>query len=183
MDEYSIKEVELLFNTSIQHGLSHQEAMKRLKSDGYNEIVSVKKKTLLMIFLEQFKDPMVYILLVGAVLSLLLREVIDALIICLVVLLNAGIGAFQLVKSEKALEALQAMMQPTCKVVRDSGVMLIETREVVVGDVIEFEAGDCIPCDIRLVSTTRLMMDESLLSGESHNVSKNEFYRSKEKTA
>ena len=183
MDKYSIKEVELLFNTSVQHGLSHQEAYKRLQSDGYNEIVSVKKQTIWMIFLEQFKDPMVLILLIGAILSLFLGEIIDALIICLVVMLNAGIGTFQLVKSEKALEALQAMMQPTCKVMRDSSVLIVETREVVAGDVIEFEAGDRIPCDIRLVSTTRLMMDESLLSGESHNVSKNEFYRTKDKAA
>lgn len=181
MDQYSVKEVELLMNTSVNHGLSHVEAQKRLKKDGWNEIVGTSKKTLGSVFLEQFKDPMVFILFLGAILSILMGELLDSLIICLVVFLNATIGAFQVVKSEKALEALKAMMQPTCKVKRDGQVSLIQCKEVVVGDVIEFEAGDCIPCDIRLTHTTMLMMDESLLTGESLSVAKNEFYRSSEK--
>lgn len=178
MDQYSIKETELLFNTNINHGLSSKEALKRLKTDGYNELEEAKGKTFVMIFLEQCKDPMVLILFIGALLSLLLRELLDAGIICLVVLLNAMIGAFQTVKSEKALQSLKAMMQPMCKVMRDSQVKMISSKEVVAGDMIEFEAGDCIPCDIRLTSTSRLMMDESLLTGESVPVSKNEYYRS-----
>lgn len=180
MDQYTVKEVELLFNSDIHNGLTQKEAKKRLVQDGENLIVHEKKKTTMMIFFEQFKDPMVFILLIGALLSLILFEFLDAFIICLVVVLNACIGTFQLVKSEKALEALQALMQPTCKVKRDGQVFIIQTKEVVCGDLIEFEAGDCIPCDIRLTSTTHLMMDESLLTGESQSVPKNEFYRSTE---
>lgn len=183
MDQYTVKEIELLMNTDINHGLSQKEARKRLIQDGKNIIDCEKQKTIPMIFLEQFKDPMVLILLVGAILSLLLHEILDAFIICLVVVLNACIGTIQLVKSEKALEALQSMMQATCKVIRENHRIVIPTSQVVVGDIIEFEAGDCIPCDIRLTSTTRLYMDESILTGESQSVPKNEFYRSQEEKA
>lgn len=178
MDQYTIKEIESLFDSDSKNGISEKEAKKRLLRDGENSITSEKRKSILFVFFEQLKDPMVLILLVGAILSLLLLEILDAFIICFVVVLNAMIGTFQYVKSEKALEALQAMMQPTCKVVRNSKVRIIQTNELVCGDLIEFEAGDRIPCDIRLTSTTRLMMDESILTGESQSVSKTEFYRS-----
>ncbi|MGN1344660.1 MAG: cation-translocating P-type ATPase [Traorella sp.] len=182
MDEYTINEVELLLNTSINHGLSHSQAKQRLERDGMNEIISKAKKSTWMIFLEQFKEPMVYILFVGAFLSLILGEHIDSLIICFVVVLNACIGTFQLVKSEKALEALSNLMQPSCHIMRDSQVYEMNTKEIVVGDMIEFEAGDRIPCDIRLTHTSSLSVDESLLTGESQSVIKNEYYRSLKKT-
>lgn len=182
MDQYNVKEIEKMMKTDLYHGLSEKEAYKRLKQNGFNEITSAKKKTVFKIFIEQFQDPMVLILLCGAVLSVFLKEILDAFIICLVVVVNAGIGTFQLIKSEKALESLKAMMQPTCHVRREGKLRLVDTREVVLGDLIEFQAGDCIPCDIRLTATTHLSMDESLLSGESLSVQKNEFYRSHGKT-
>lgn len=178
MDQYTIKEIEVLLDSNSKTGLSYLESKKRLIRDGENKIISEEKKSIFIVFFEQLKDPMVLILLVGAILSIFLIEILDAFIICFVVLLNAMIGTFQYLKSEKALEALQAMMQPTCKVIRDSEMNIIQTNELVCGDLIEFEAGDRIPCDIRLTSTTRLKMDESTLTGESENVSKNEFYRS-----
>ena len=179
MNEMNLKEIEKYYDTDCKRGLTSIEASKRLKRDGLNEILQKEKKSIISIFVEQFKDPMVFILLIGAILSLLLTEFLDALIICLVVILNACIGTFQLVKSEKALEALKAMMQPTCIVLRDSQIKEINANEVVIGDIIEFETGNCIPCDIRLISTTRLMMDESLLTGESQSIQKNEYYSSK----
>lgn len=180
MEQYTIQEVELLMNTNINHGLTSKEANKRLKQDGMNELTERKKKSIAEVFFEQFKDPMVVILMLGALLSVIMKEFLDAFIIFLVVILNGSIGTFQVMKSEKALEALKKMMQPVCKVMRDGQVHLCSTREIVVGDMIEFEAGDCIPCDIRLTSSTMLMMDESLLSGESESVTKNEYFRGKE---
>ena len=176
MNEKSIKEIEKLLNSNLQTGLSSIEAKRRLERDGTNEIDHHSKQSIVFIFIEQFRDPMVFILFIGAILSLLLHEIIDAFIICLVVLLNACIGTFQLIKSEKALDALKALMQPTCLVIRDNQNKEINTSDVVIGDIIEFEAGNCIPCDIRLISTARLMMDESLLTGESIPIQKNEYH-------
>ena len=176
MNNKSIKEIENIFNSNLQHGLTSSEAKKRLERDGFNEIIQQNKQSILSIFIEQFRDPMVFILFIGAILSLFLHEIVDAFIICLVVVLNACIGTFQLIKSEKAVEDLKALMQPTCIVIRDNQSKEINTSEVVLGDIIEFEAGNCIPCDIRLISTTRLVMDESLLTGESIGVQKNEYH-------
>ena len=172
----SIEEVLEITASSAKTGLSHQEAMKRLRRDGLNELKHGKKKNVVLIFFEQFKDPLVFILIIGALISVLLQEVLDACIILFVILMNAGIGTFQIMKSEKAMESLKKLMQPTCKVIRDGELMEINSNEVVVGDLLEFEAGDCIPCDLRLVKTTHLKMDESLLSGESESVGKNEFF-------
>ena len=177
MNAYTVKELELLLGSNINQGLSSQEAEKRLHRDGLNEIVQLPKKQFYVVFIEQLKDPMVLILLIGAGLSIMLSEIVDALIILIVILLNAAIGAFQVMRSEKAMDALKKLMQATCRVKRDGVIQEINVNEVVVGDMIEFEAGDCIPCDIRLTHTTHLMMDESLLTGESHPSAKSEFVR------
>ncbi len=172
----SIKEIAVLTDTDLNRGLSQSEAEKRRRRDGANELVEKAKENPLLIFLEQFKDPMVMILLVGAALSVLLNEVSDACIILFVVVMNALIGTMQVLKSEKALEALKQMIHPTCKVWRDGVLNEINSSDCVVGDVVEFEAGDCIPCDLRLISTTRLKADESLLTGESEPAEKNEYF-------
>lgn len=172
----SIKEVAVLTDTDLNHGLSQQEAEKRWRREGANELVEKKQESPIKIFLEQFKDPMVVILIVGAALSVLLGEGMDACIILFVIIMNAFIGTGQVMKSEKALAALKQLIHPTCKVIRDGVLTEINSSECVVGDLIEFEAGDCIPCDIRLISTTRLKLDESLLTGESEPTEKNEYY-------
>lgn len=140
------------------------------------ELVEEKKESPIKIFLEQFKDPMVIILIIGAALSVTLGEAMDACIILFVIIMNALIGTGQVLKSEKALAALKQLIHPTCKVIRDGVLTEINSSECVVGDLIEFEAGDCIPCDLRLISTTRLKLDESLLTGESEPAEKNEFF-------
>lgn len=170
----TIREVVELTNTNIHQGLSQKEADKRLLRDGANELVQEKRKNALLIFFEQFKDPMVVILIVGAVLSVSLGESMDAIIILFVIVMNAFIGTIQVLKSEKALEALKKMIHPTCRVLRDGIIVEINSGECVIGDVVEFEAGDCIPCDLRLIASTHLKIDESLLTGESEPSSKNE---------
>ena len=161
-------------NTDIHQGLNQFEADKRLLRDGLNELVEEKKKPITSVFFEQFKDPMVLILIIGAALSVFLGEKMDALIILFVITMNAVIGTTQVIKSEKALEALKHLIHPTCKVLRDGKIKEINSNECVVGDILEFAAGDCIPCDVRLIETTRLKIDESLLTGESEPSQKNE---------
>lgn len=180
MVKYSINETELLLNTSKTKGLSAKQASERLKRDGENIFVEAEKPSYMKLFIEQCKDPMVAILAAGAFLSLLMREVMDAFIILIVVIINALIGSMQVMKSEKALLALKNMMKPTCKVIRNGQMDLMECRKVVVGDLIELEAGDCVPCDMRLIYTSHLTVDESLLTGESEAVEKNEYYLGKE---
>lgn len=172
----SIKEIAVLTDTNLNQGLSQSEAEKRWRRDGANELVEEKKESPIKIFLEQFKDPMVIILIIGAALSVTLGEAMDACIILFVIIMNALIGTGQVLKSEKALAALKQLIHPTCKVIRDGVLTEINSSECVVGDLIEFEAGDCIPCDLRLISTTRLKLDESLLTGESEPAEKNEFF-------
>lgn len=175
MDNYTVKELEVLLGSNLIHGLSQKEAEKRLHRDGYNQIEQPQNQSFILVFLEQFKDPMVFILIIASFLSILLHEIMDALIIFVVILMNALIGSFQFIRSQQALEALKQMVQSTCLVRRDSVLQEIAVNQIVVGDIIEFEAGDCIPCDIRLIHTTHLKMDESLLTGESQSIHKSEF--------
>lgn len=170
----SIKEICVLLQCESEYGLSHKEANRRIEKDGLNELDQIKRKPVVILFLEQFKDPMVLILLLGAVLSMILKEYMDALIILFVVIVNALIGTFQLMKSEKALEALKQLMKPHCLVKREGEMIEIESSQLAIGDLVYFEAGDCIPADLRLVHTTRLSIDESLLTGESEPSIKNE---------
>lgn len=182
MFKYSIDETELLLNSSKTKGLNHKQAKERLSRDGENILIQAKSISFFQLFIEQCKDPMVFILFLGAVLSLVMKEIIDAFIILLVVFMNALIGSMQVLKSEKALQALKDMIKPTCKVIRNGKLELIETKNLVVGDLVEIEAGDHVPCDIRLIQTSHLCADESLLTGESEPSEKNEYFIGTEST-
>lgn len=154
------------------NGLSTDEAKKRLEQNGPNALIEKSRKTLLQMFLAQLKDTMIYILFAAAAISIALDEVTDAIIILLVVLINAVIGVVQESKAEAALEALKNLSSPTAMVRRNGKIMEIPAAELVVGDVVILEAGRIIPADLRLIQSINLKIEESALTGESVPVDK-----------
>ncbi|MEG0409921.1 MAG: calcium-translocating P-type ATPase, PMCA-type [Erysipelotrichaceae bacterium] len=153
-------------------GLSDNEVEKRLKQYGLNELKKDKKISLIEMFIQQFKDPMVLILLVGAIVSIFLKEYVDSIIIFSVITLNAFIGVIQESKAEKAIEALKALSSPHAFVIRNACLIEIASSELVLGDIVELKTGCYIPADLRLLSTVNLKVDESTLTGESEAVEK-----------
>lgn len=157
-------------------GLSSQEAASRLEKYGANTLQEGKKKTLLEKFVDQFKDFMILVLLVAAVVSMFAHQgdpdPTDAIIILAVVLLNAVLGVFQESKAEEAIEALKKMASPVASVLRDGHVEHIKGEDIVVGDVVILEAGDVVPADMRLFKVNTVKIEESALTGESVPVDK-----------
>ncbi len=168
----NVSQTEQELQTDLQKGLSQQEAKNRLEKNGPNALVEKKGKTKLQMFLSQLNEPMIYILFAAAGISLLLKEVSDAIIVLIVVLLNAVIGMVQEGKAQEALEALKKLSSPTAMVRRDGVTKEIPASELVQGDVVVLEAGRQIPADLRLTQTTNLKVDESALTGESVPVEK-----------
>jgi Ca2+-transporting ATPase len=153
--------------------LSQEDAERRLEKFGPNELVEKKRITPLQIFLAQFKDVFVIMLLIAVAISLAIGESIDASIIGAIVVLNAVVGFYQEYRSEKALEAMKRMTAPRARVLRSGREQFIPAREVVPGDVVLLEAGDRIPADGRLLEVVDLKTDEAALTGESTPVAKN----------
>ena len=157
-------------------GLSSQEAASRLEKYGANTLQEGKKKTLLEKFVDQFKDFMILVLLVAAVVSMFAHQgdpdPTDAIIILAVVLLNAVLGVFQESKAEEAIEALKKMASPVASVLRNGHVEHIKGEDIVVGDVVILEAGDVVPADMRLFEVNTVKIEESALTGESVPVDK-----------
>jgi Ca2+-transporting ATPase len=165
---------ELLGNLhSSRAGLSQEEAKKRLAQVGPNELQQGKKRGLVAKFFDQFKDLMIIILLVAALLSgFVAGEWADAAIILVVVILNAILGLVQEARSEAAIEALQKMATPTARVRRDNAIMEVPSPELVPGDMVLLESGDVVPADLRLSSAKNLKIEEAALTGESLPVTK-----------
>ena len=157
-------------------GLSSQEAASRLEKYGANTLQEGKKKSLLEKFVDQFKDFMILVLLVAAVVSMFAHQgepdPTDAIIILAVVLLNAVLGVFQESKAEEAIEALKKMASPVASVLRDGHVEHIKGEDIVVGDVVILETGDVVPADMRLFEVNTVKIEESALTGESVPVDK-----------
>ena len=153
-------------------GLTSTEAQKRLVQYGENVIESKKGNGPLKVFAGQFRDVMVMILLVGAVISVFLGEVYDALTIIVIVMLNAILGFVQEYRTEKTLEALKNMTAPTAKVMRDGKKSVIPAAEIVPGDAVYLETGDRVPADCVLTEVSGLFSDESMLTGESEPIEK-----------
>lgn len=168
----NIQEIVHDLESDLNKGLTQQEAEKRLSSQGKNELLKQKKETIVQMFLEQFQDPMVIILIIGAIVSIFLKEYIDASIILIVIVLNALIGVVQEFKAEKAIDALEKLSTPKAYVIRDGYLKEIDSKELVVGDLVELEVGRYIPADMRLLSTSNLKVEESTLTGESEAVEK-----------
>jgi P-type Ca2+ transporter type 2C len=165
------KEVLDQFNSSAK-GLSNETASKRFEKYGLNEITKTKILTKTKIFLNQFKDIMIAILLAATIISFLVGERIDALIIIIIVLFNAVFGFVQEYRAEKAIEALKKLISLKSKVIRNDELIEIDSREIVPGDILVLETGDKIPADARLIETFNFETDESSLTGESTSVEK-----------
>ena len=153
-------------------GLSTKEAEKRQKNYGLNEISHKKKSSPIVIFLSQFNDFIVWVLIAATIISGLMGDMADAITILIIVVVNAIMGFVQEYRTEKSLEALKELAAPTCKVIRDGILKVINSIEVTLGDLIILEAGDRIPADGSFIESSSIMVDESLLTGESVGVSK-----------
>ncbi len=152
--------------------LTSEQARMNQERFGFNELAEGKKKSTFRIFLEQFKDFLVVILMIAAVVSGFLGDVESAIVILVVITMNAVLGTVQTVKAEQSLKGLKQLSAPAAKVVRDGSLKQIPSREVTVGDEVVIEAGDCIPADGKLLSCVSLEVDESALTGESLAVEK-----------
>jgi len=170
--EAVIKELEV--NTTT--GLSENEVLKRREKYGVNELATKNPKTLLKIFLSQLNSLMIYILISAALISGFIGEISDAVIIGIVILVNAFVGVIQESKAEKALDALKKLSTPNALVIRDGASQEIPSKDVVPGDVVVIDTGRYIPCDLRLIETANLQIEESALTGESVPVAKQADY-------
>ena len=163
MWDQNIEEVLEKFNTT-KGGLSSKEANQRLTLNGKNEIPKFKKKTILDIFIDQFKSPIILILIIAAVFAILTNSKADCTFILIVIFINAIIGTYQEWSSEKSAEKLQNMIKIKTKVLRDGVIQEIPSEEVVIGDIVDLESGCKIPADLRLIDAKKLQIDESILT-------------------
>lgn len=167
----SVQEVLKQFEVT-QQGLSEFEVRERQKKHGYNELKEGKRKNIGQVFLEQFNDFLVIILIVAAVISTFLGEIESSVVILVVIILNAILGTIQNIKAEQSLNSLKEMAAPIAKVLRNGKVVEIPSREVVIGDIIYLDAGDYISADGRIIKSYNLQVNESSLTGESETVEK-----------
>ncbi|WP_176699086.1 cation-translocating P-type ATPase [Clostridium sp. C105KSO13] len=167
-----MREIVDLLHTNKERGLREDEAAKRLQENGPNVLKEGRKKTAAESFLEQLNDPLICVLLVAALVSFLLKEISDAIIIAVVVIVNATVGVIQEGKAQKALESLKKLTSPKAVVRRDSVIREIDASQLVRGDIVVLEAGALVAADLRLIKTWNLKVEESALTGESLPVNK-----------
>jgi len=175
MNWYSKPTIEILsfFDVNVENGLSDSKILENIQKYGKNELPKPKEKSQILLFLEQFNNPIIYILIGAAVLNSILAEPKDAIVIGFVVLLNTIIGFVQESRAADALKALQDMTAPTARVIRNGKHETINTTELTLGDVIVLESGDRVPADARLIESKNLLVNESMLTGESLRAEKN----------
>lgn len=157
---------------STHQGLTQDKANKILEEQGYNELKEKDKVPTYKLFLESFKDPLVIILLIAAIVQVFLGEVVESAIIFAVIIINSILGVVQTKKAEGSLESLKKLSAPNAKVIRDNNKLTVPSRELVVGDIVILEAGDYIPADGRLIEAQTLKVVEGMLTGESEPVLK-----------
>ena len=167
-----LEEVVARVETSLERGLSSEEAGKRLEALGANELAQEERVSPVRLFLAQFKNTLIVILLVATVLSAVLGEIVDAAIIAVIVLFCAVLSFVQEYRADNALKALKKMLAPSIRVLREGAEARVPSRELVPGDVMLLEAGDRIPADARLAEIHSLKCDEAPLTGESFPVEK-----------
>ncbi|RDY29342.1 cation-translocating P-type ATPase [Romboutsia weinsteinii] len=155
-------------------GLSNQEAEKRLSKNGYNELEEKEKTPTWKLFVESFKDPLVIILLIAALVQVFLGEIVESAIIFAVLILNSILGVVQTKKAEGSLASLKQLSVPNAKVIRANAKITVPSRELVVGDIVMLEAGDYVPADGRIIEAQTLKVVEGMLTGESEPVLKHE---------
>ena len=174
----SIEKTEKELDTSMEKGLNDEKVKIIREKYGYNELEVKKKKSLLMKFIEQFKDFMIIILIIAAIVSGIVgymqgEGITDSIIILIVVIMNAIIGVAQENKAEKSLEALQKLSSHVAKVIRNGEITVVPSRELVLGDIVVLETGDYVPADLRIIEAVNLKAQEASLTGESLPVEKN----------
>lgn len=173
----STEEVQKDLETNLENGLTDAKVKELQNTKGFNELKAKKKKSLIVKFLEQFKDFMIIVLIIAAIVSGVVgilegEGVTDTIIILVVVIVNAIIGVAQENKAEKSLEALQKLSAHASKVVRNGNIVVVPSRELVQGDIVVLETGDYVPADLRIVEAVNLKSQESALTGESVPVEK-----------
>ena len=159
-------------------GLTTKEAEKRIENFGLNELEHKSKASAIKIFLSQFNDFMVWVLIAATIISGVIGDTADAVTILIIVIINAILGFVQEFRTEKSLEALKELAAPTCKVLRDSSIKIINSIYLTIGDIVILEAGDRIPADGFFVESSGIVVDESLLTGESVGVNKDSLNKS-----
>ncbi len=159
-------------NTDLEKGLSENEAKQRLEKYGPNELKEEVKQSMLSKVIAQFKDFLILILIAASIVSFIVGEKVDAVVIIAIVIVNAALGLYQEGKAEKALEALKKMAAPNAKVLRDGNVTVAPANTLVPGDIVLLETGDIIPADLRLIESSNLKIEEASLTGESVPVEK-----------
>ena len=173
----NVAETFKVFMTDPVKGLSSGDAGARQARDGFNEFEKKRHTTLWQKFISQFKSFMIIVLIFAAIISGVTgymngEGITDAIIILSILIVNAVIGVFQEAKAEKSLDALEKLSAPHCKVIRDGETRIIESRELVVGDIVIIETGDNVPADLRLIESVNLKIQEAALTGESVPVEK-----------
>lgn len=159
-------------------GLSSAKAEERISHYGKNSILEAKKITIFSIFLEQFKSPIIYVLLVAAIISFMIKEFTDAGFILAVLFINAIIGTYQEYNANQRADSLKKVLKTYVMVLRDGEKKELLSEDITVGDIVFFESGIKVPADVRLINTHDLQVNESLLTGESIDVHKSELYLS-----
>ena len=180
MEKWYQKEVEEVkeeLSTNLEKGLTSKQVKEKQETIGFNELKAKKKKSLLVKFLEQFKDFMIIVLIIAAIVSGIIgvlqgEGITDTIIILIVVIVNAIIGVAQENKAEKSLEALQKLSAHASKVIRDGKLCVVQSRELVPGDIVVLDTGDYVPADLRVIEAVNLKSQESALTGESVPVEK-----------
>lgn len=169
----SIEDISKTLNTNIKTGLSNSYASKLLDENGKNELNEGSKKSLIKLIFDQINNILIYILILAAIISFFLGEPEESIIIFIVIILNATIGIIQENKAERSLEALKNLSSPRAIVKRDNKIIEINSKDLVVGDIVVLDAGRIIPADIRFFKCVNLKVDESALTGESLPIEKN----------
>ncbi len=168
-----LKEIETAIKTNLESGLSEEEAKKRLLESGYNELEEKKGRSPFKIFISQFNDFMIWILIGAAFISgIIIKEITDALVILVILIINSALGFIQEYRAEKALLALKELASPTALVVRDGIEKQINSKLIVPGDLIKLSSGDLVPADCRIINEVNLQVNESIITGESLSVDK-----------
>ncbi|MGN0150123.1 MAG: cation-translocating P-type ATPase, partial [Clostridia bacterium] len=175
MIPYQMKKEEVLKSLGTgTEGLSEKQAAENQNKFGKNELAEGKRKNPIVLFLEQYKDFLVIILIIAAIISGVLGDLESSIVIFVVITINAILGTVQNIKAEQSLNSLREMSAPTAKVIRDGEIKIVEGRSVTVGDVVVVEAGDFVCADGRIIENASLKVDESALTGESEPVEKSE---------
>ena len=173
----SIEETEKKLETNLNLGLTAEQVAKAREKYGYNELKAQKKKSLFVKFLEQFKDFMIIILIIAAIISGIVgyiegEGITDSIIIFIVIIVNAIVGVAQESKAEKSLEALQKLSSHVAKVIRNGNLEVVPSKDLVPGDIVVLDTGDYVPADLRIIESINLKSQESSLTGESVPVEK-----------